>query len=85
MRHGVGGSVSELGFGEFLRIHDRSMLRYAEKHHGGRFARLLRRALVVGTLLRLAALPLRIPKRARDPADAKTGLRERLRALRHPA
>lgn len=84
VRHGVGSSVGELGFGEFLQIHDRSMLRYAEKNHGRGFAHRLHAALILGTLLRLAALPLRIPQRARDRAEAGTALRSRLEALRRP-
>jgi GT2 family glycosyltransferase len=70
VRHGVGASVSELGFARFLWLHDRSLVRYARKHHGAAFAGILRVALVVGATLRFGALALRTPGRAHGRAEA---------------
>lgn len=70
VRHGVGASVSELGFARFLWLHDRSLVRYARKHHGAAFAGILRVALVLGATLRFGALALRTPGRAPGRAEA---------------
>ena len=70
VRHGVGSSVSALGFARFLWLHDRSLVRYARKHHGGGFALLLRAGLVAGAGLRLAALLVRRPRRAQSRGEA---------------
>ncbi len=70
VRHGVGASVSELGFARFLWLHDRSLVRYARKHHGAAFAGVLRAALVLGATLRFGALALRAPRRAHGRAEA---------------
>jgi GT2 family glycosyltransferase len=71
--HGLGASVAPLGYAAFLVAYDRNLLRYARKHHRA-LVPLLRLALFVAALLRLAALPLRRPRRARTRAEAARGL-----------
>ena len=73
-RHGLGSSVSELGYGPFLWVYDRNLMRYLERHHGRAWAWLARalRAFALG--LRLLLLPLRAPARARSRGEAARGL-----------
>jgi len=68
--HGLGTSVSRLGYARFLRSYYRNLDRYARKHHGGGPALLLRFVLAAAALLRILALPARVPRRARNRRDA---------------
>jgi len=63
-QHALGSTVSRLGYGPFLAILDRNTLRYVRKHHGRAAAFVLAGALVAGTLARLAASLLFVPRRA---------------------
>lgn len=78
-RHGGGGSLDALGYGAFLEAYYRNLVRYLRKHHGRVWALAARFALVAGTTLRLAVLPLRRPRRAPGRRAAAAGL---LRACR---
>ena len=71
--HDVGGSVPELGYGPFLWVYYRNLLRYLGIHHR-LTAPLARLTLPTGMLLRLALLPLRRPRRAASRAAAARGL-----------
>ncbi len=73
-RHRLGASVPRLGYGAFLWVHDRNLVRYARLHHGRAAAALLTAALALGSLLRLSALPLRRPRRAASRREAAAGL-----------
>ena len=70
-RHGLGGTVPRLGYGPFLWIYDRNLVRYLRKHHGAGWALLARVLLVLGVALRLLLLPvLARPGPARGRAAA---------------
>lgn len=73
-RHGLGSTVPRLGYGPFLSIYYRNLIRYLAKHHGRAWAFAARAALVPGMILRLLALPLRRPRRARSRREALAGL-----------
>lgn len=73
-RHGLGKSVPALGYGAFLWIYYRNLCRYLRRHHGLAAELLARLALLGGMLLRLAALPVRRPRRARTRREAAAGL-----------
>ncbi|MEO8503121.1 MAG: glycosyltransferase family 2 protein [Acidobacteriota bacterium] len=73
-RHGLGSSVPSLGYGRFLWIYDRNLARYVRKHHGTAAAASLRVLLPIGAILRLLALPLRKPRRARSRREAAGAL-----------
>src|SRR3954471_21624389 len=73
-RHGLGSTVPRLGYGPFLSIYYRNLTRYLGKHHGRGWAFMARAALVPGIAIRLLALPLRRPRRARTRREALTGL-----------
>jgi N-acetylglucosaminyl-diphospho-decaprenol L-rhamnosyltransferase len=73
-RHRLGSTVPELGYGPFLWIYGRNLVRYLGKHHGRAWAGAGRAALALGLVLRLAALPLRRPRRAPTRAAAARGL-----------
>jgi len=73
-RHGLGGSVGRLGYGRFLWLYDRNLLRYLRKHHGAAAAAFGRALVVPAALARLLALPLRRPRRAASRAAAARGL-----------
>lgn len=73
-RHGLGGTVPRLGYGPFLWIYDRNLVRYLRKHHGAGWALLARVLLVLGITLRLVLLPLRRPNRAASRGEALRGL-----------
>jgi GT2 family glycosyltransferase len=73
-RHRLGASVEELGYGSFLALYSRNLVRYLRKHHGRGWAAAARLALALGACLRLAALPLRRPRRARSRRQAASGL-----------
>ncbi len=72
--HGLGASVSRLGYGGFLAAYYRNLDRYARKHHGRGAALLLRAVLAAAALLRIVLLPLRRPRRARGRGEALHGL-----------
>lgn len=72
--HRLGGSVPRLGYGRFLWIYQRNLVRYLRKHHGRSWAAAARLLLPLGHLLRIAALPLRAPRRAPDRIIALRGL-----------
>ena len=76
--HGLGGSLPRLGYGPFLAAYYRNLDRYARKHHGPGRAFMLRVVLGATALLRIALLPVRRPRRARNRADALRGLRRLL-------
>lgn len=73
-RHRLGSTVPRLGYGPFLSIYYRNLTRYLAKHHGRAWAAAARAALVPGIALRLLALPLRRPRRARSRREALAGL-----------
>lgn len=73
-RHGLGSSVPRLGYGRFLWIYDRNLVRYARKHHGAIAAATARALIPLGAVLRLLALPVRRPRRAATRAEAARGL-----------
>jgi GT2 family glycosyltransferase len=73
-RHGLGSTVSRLGYGRFLWIYYRNLTRYLHKHHGPLWAVAARIALVPGMALRLLLLPLRRPRRAASRSEAARGL-----------
>ena len=73
-RHGRGGSVSALGYGRFLWLYDRHLVRYLRRHHGAGWARLATLVLVLALGARLLLLPLRRPRRATSRRDAARGL-----------
>jgi GT2 family glycosyltransferase len=73
-RHRLGSTVPRLGYGPFLSIYYRNLIRYLAKHHGRAWAFAARVALVPGVVLRLLALPLRRPRRARSRREALAGL-----------
>jgi GT2 family glycosyltransferase len=69
-RHGLGSTVPRLGYGPFLSIYYRNLTRYLAKHHGRAWALAARLALIPGVLVRLAALPFRVPNRAQSRSEA---------------
>lgn len=73
-RHRLGSSVASLGYGPFLWIYSRNLVRYLGKHHGRGWALAARALLPAGALLRLLALPLRRPRRAASRRAAAAGL-----------
>ncbi len=73
-RHGLGSTVPRLGYGRFLWIYDRNLVRYLRKHHGAGWAFTARVLLVLGVLLRLLLLPFRRPQRAVSRGEALRGL-----------
>ena len=73
-RHGLGSSVPRLGYGEFLSIYYRNLLRYLAKHHGKLWVFAARGTLAIGMGLRLLAVPLFKPRRARSRAEATRAL-----------
>jgi GT2 family glycosyltransferase len=73
-RHGLGSTVPRLGYGPFLWIYYRNLTRYLRTHHGRAWALAARMALVPGIAVRLLALPLRRPRRARSRGEAARGL-----------
>jgi GT2 family glycosyltransferase len=73
-RHRLGASVPRLGYGAFLWIYYRNLLRYLRKHHGRAWAAAARLTLPLGMTLRLVLLPLRRPRRAASRGEAARGL-----------
>ncbi len=72
--HEQGATVPRLGYGRFLWLYSRNLVRYLEGHWGRGWAWSARALMVPGALLRLALLPLRRPRRATDRRQAWTGL-----------
>jgi GT2 family glycosyltransferase len=72
--HRLGSSVPQLGYGPFLFIYYRNLVRYLAKHHGSAWAIAAYPAILLGALVRLAGLPLRRPGRAASRLDALRGL-----------
>lgn len=72
--HDMGSSVPSLGYGVFLWIYLRHLVRYLRKHHGAGWAWLARALVPVACVLRILALPLRTPRRARGRLDAAMAL-----------
>lgn len=73
-RHELGSTVPRLGYGPFLQIYYRNLIRYLRKHHGPLWALAARTALIPGVLIRLVLLPLRRPRRAQSREEAFRGL-----------
>jgi GT2 family glycosyltransferase len=73
-RHAMGSTVPRLGYGPFLWIYDRNLVRYLRKHHGAGWALAAWVLLVAGIALRLLLLPLRRPNRAASRGEAFRGL-----------
>jgi GT2 family glycosyltransferase len=73
-RHGLGGTVAQLGYGRFLWAYQRNLVRYLGKHHGRAAAALARAIVPAAALVRLVLLPLRRPRRAASRGDAARGL-----------
>ncbi|HEX9668384.1 MAG TPA: glycosyltransferase [Thermoanaerobaculia bacterium] len=73
-RHHLAGTVPRLGYGPFLWIYNRNLVRYLAKHHGRGWAAAARAALPLGMALRIALLPLRKPRRAATRREAARGL-----------
>jgi GT2 family glycosyltransferase len=73
-RHGLGAAVPRLGYGRFLWIYYRNLVRYLAKHHGALAAAAARAVLPGAALARLVALPLRRPRRAASRGEAARGL-----------
>ena len=73
-RHRLGSTVPRLGYGPFLFIYYRNLIRYLAKHHGRGWALAARAALIPGIALRLLALPFRRPNRASSRREALSGL-----------
>jgi GT2 family glycosyltransferase len=73
-RHGLGGSVETLGYGLFLWLYTRNLVRYARKHHGPLLASILRALVPVAAIARLLLVPIRPPRRAASRREAARGL-----------
>ena len=72
--HRLGSSLEPLGYGPFLWIYYRNLVRYLSKHHGSVWAQAARALLPLGMILRLLALAVRKPQRAAGRIDAARGL-----------
>jgi GT2 family glycosyltransferase len=72
--HGLGGSLDALGYGAFLWVYYRNLVRYLRKHHGAAWAAAALVCLPAAALARALLLPLRRPRRARGRGDALRGL-----------
>ncbi len=72
--HRLGSTVGTLGYGRFLWIYQRNLVRYLRRHHGRLAAAAARALLPAGLVARLALLPLRRPRRAPGRAAAAAGL-----------
>ncbi|HUO87381.1 MAG TPA: glycosyltransferase family 2 protein [Thermoanaerobaculia bacterium] len=73
-RHRQGDSVGQLGYGRFLWIFQRNLVRYVDKHHPGWAALAVRMLLPAGLAARACLLPLRRPRRAASRSAALAGL-----------
>lgn len=74
LRHRLGSSVASLGYGPFLWIYSKNLVRYLGKHHGRSWSAAARGLLPLGAVARLLALPLRRPRRAASRSEAAYGL-----------
>jgi hypothetical protein len=72
--HGLGGSLETLGYGAFLWVYYRNLVRYLRKHHGAAWAAAALVCLPAAALARALLLPLRRPRRAQGRGDALRGL-----------
>ncbi|MEM6792343.1 MAG: glycosyltransferase family 2 protein [Acidobacteriota bacterium] len=72
--HARGGSVPALGYGRFLFIYYRNLVRYLRLHHGAGWALLARLVLPLSLSLRVLLLPLRKPRRAASRSQAARDL-----------
>ena len=72
--HATGGSVPALGYGPFLWIYYRNLEIYLRRHHGDGWIWLTRLTLPFAMTVRLLALPLRRPRRAKSVKGAVLGL-----------
>ena len=66
--------MPRLGYGPFLYVYYRNLIRYLAKHHGRAWAAAARVALVAGMVLRLALLPFHRPRRAASRGEAFSGI-----------
>jgi GT2 family glycosyltransferase len=73
-RHGLGGSVATLGYGPFLWVYTRNLVRYARRHHGRPLAVAVRALVPAGAVARWLLLPLRRPRRAASRGAAAQAL-----------
>ena len=73
-RHTLGSTVPTLGYGAFLYLYYRNLLRYIAKHHGPGLAMIARCLLPLTSLAVLITLPVRCPRRASSRGDAARGL-----------
>lgn len=72
--HGLGASLPALGYGPFLWIYHRNLVRYLRKHHGAGWASAALLLMPAAAIARAALLPLRRPRHARGRGDALAGL-----------
>lgn len=72
--HRLGSTVPQLGYGPFLWIYYRNLVRYLRLHHGAGATRAAHLLIPIGMLLRLCLLPLRRPGRAGGRGEAARGL-----------
>lgn len=72
--HAGGATVERLGYGPFLWIYYRGLVRYLGQHHGRGWACLARFCLPLGMLARITLLVMRRPRRAAGRRDAASGL-----------
>lgn len=72
--HSLGSSVPRLGYGPFLYLYYRNLVRYLRKHHGPLWAAAAYPAILAGILLRLLGLPFHRPRRAASRRAALRGL-----------
>lgn len=63
-RHALGASVPRLGYGPFLWVYYKNLLRYVRKHHGRAWTLAAALTLIAGMKLRLLLLPIRRPRRS---------------------
>ncbi|MDY7093945.1 MAG: glycosyltransferase family 2 protein [Acidobacteriota bacterium] len=73
-RHGLGASVPRLGYGPFLWVYYRNLVRYLRLHYGRSWALAAVPALLAGMALRMLLLPLRRPRRSTSRSQAAAGL-----------
>lgn len=73
-RHAGGGSLPALGYGPFLWIYYKNLVRYLALHHGRGWALATCCALPLGMALRSVLLPLRRPRRAHGRWEAAAAL-----------
>jgi len=72
--HRLGSSVPSLGYGPFLWIYSKNLVRYLKKHHGAAWVAAAYLLLPVAVLARLLLLPVRRPRRAPTRGQAAAGL-----------